>query len=498
MQGALQGTLQGKQMRRRAILGAMLAAPVALAANAQLNTRRVGATSVVTPTGAPIPPAQITGATGSRFGVVTHIATRYGLYGQQGGPIDLAAGTGAGWVREEIRWDWVEHPLGTYDWGFMDEMVQKSTARGLNILGLLGYNNSAQKAGVVNYDYPDINLWKRYVAAVVTHYKAQIHAWEVWNEPDVPYFWKAGVSQYLTLLRETYTTIKSIDPTAVVMNGACSNLEMGWFNQFLAEGGAQYTDVLAFHPYPKRSNLDNGLYESLDLPKLRDIATKTGKRWWFTEIGWASAGVGEDYGGGVGDDRAQASYMVRQYVQTLSFAGLNVDYVFWYNFRNDGTNPTDPENNYGLIQNDWRTPKYSYTAYQRMTAHLTGATPQGRVEAGAGPAYRFNRGGTTVDVIWGSGQASLTTASARAQAYDLVGGKLPTSVADGKILVQLSGAPAFVEHSDAPIALRTAPVSDTAVTSAPAVVPVAAAPVVPAGYGTQFTPGYPGYPSFGR
>lgn len=358
MQGDTVNEARRRAIRRRAVLAAMLAAPAALAASVQC----VGAASAVVPAVAPVAPAQMTRTTdSSRFGVVTHIATRFGQYGQQGGPIDLVAATGASWVREEIRWDWVEHPLGTWDWGFTDEMVQKSTARGLNILGLLGYNNSAQKAGVINYDQPDLALWKRYVAAVVNHYKGVIRAWEVWNEPDVPYFWKAGVGEYLTLLRETYATIKAVDPTAIVMNGACSNFDMGWFNQFIQGGGAQYTDVLAFHPYAKRSSLDNGLYESLDLPKLRDIGQKTGKSWWFTEIGWASSAVGEDYGSGVGDERAQASYMIRQYVQTLSFNGLNVDKVFWYNFRNDGTNLNAPENNYGLINNDWRTPKYTYS-----------------------------------------------------------------------------------------------------------------------------------------
>src|SRR4051794_37127754 len=66
---------------------------------------------------------------GSRFGVVTHIATRFGIYGQQNGPMDMARGTGAGWIREEIRWDWVEHPLGQWDWGFTDEMVQDARGR---------------------------------------------------------------------------------------------------------------------------------------------------------------------------------------------------------------------------------------------------------------------------------------------------------------------------------------------------------------------------------
>ena len=178
----------------------------------------VGAT-----TGGPDPlatPVTPVSGSNSRFGVVTHIATRYGIYGQQNGPMDMASSTGAGWIREEIRWDWVEHPLGTWDWGFTDEMVQDARGRNLEILGLLGYNNSAQTAGTVNYTMPDIGLWKTYVSTVVTHYKGQIHTWEVWNEPDVPYFWNGSVADYVILLRETYATIKAIDPSATVMNGA--------------------------------------------------------------------------------------------------------------------------------------------------------------------------------------------------------------------------------------------------------------------------------------
>jgi polysaccharide biosynthesis protein PslG len=385
----------------------------------------------------------------SRFGVVTHIATRYGIYGQQNGPMTMAHGTGAGWIREEIRWDWVEHPLGQPDWGFTDEMVQDARGDGLDILGLLGYNNSAQTAGVVDYTVPDIGLWKNYVASVVTHYKGQIHAWEVWNEPDVPYFWNGSVADYVNLLRETYTTIKSIDPTATVMNGACSNLDLNWFNDFLNQGGAQYTDVLAFHPYAMKSSIDNGQYQTLDLAHFRDIQARTGKPWWFTEIGWSSAPDGPDYGGGVGSEQAQASYMIRQYVMSLDFQGLNVEHIFWYNFHDDGTDPGNVENNYGLIQNDWHTPKFTYTAYQQMTSHLTGATAQGTVDSGVGIAYRFNRNGVIVDVVWGGGRTNLPTTATKAQAFDMAGNTLPTDVSGGQIHVDIGGDPVFVEHTGA-------------------------------------------------
>ena len=126
--------------------------------------------------------------------------------------MDMAQGTGAGWIREEVRWDWIQHPIGAWDWGFTDEMVQDARSRNLSILGLLGYNNSAQKAGTVNFTVPDIGLWKTFVLNTVYRYKDRIHVWEVWNEPDNAYFWQGSVADYVNLLRETYTTIKSVDP----------------------------------------------------------------------------------------------------------------------------------------------------------------------------------------------------------------------------------------------------------------------------------------------
>lgn len=388
---------------------------------------------------------------GSMFGVDTHIATRFGIYGQQSGPMDMAVGTGAGWIREEIRWDWIQHPIGKWDWGFTDEMVQDARGRNLNILGLLGYNNSEQKAGVVNYTVPDITAWKTFILNTVYRYKTQIHVWEVWNEPDNPYFWNGSVADYVNLLRVTYDLIKSVDPSAMVMNGAGSNLDLVWFNQFLEQGGAPYTDVLAFHPYPKQASLDNGDYQKIDLAHFKEIGARTGKSWWFTEIGWSSAT------NGVGSEQAQASYMIRQYVESLDSPGLDVQHIFWYDFHDDGTDPGNAENNYGLIRNDWKTPKFAYTAYQQMTLHLNGATPQGTVDSGAGMAYRFSRNSTIIDVIWGGGRTNLPTTSGQAQAFDMSGTLLPSEVSGGQIHVNIGGDPVFIEHTGAPLATASPP-----------------------------------------
>ena len=49
----------------------------------------------------------------------------------------------------------------------------------------------------------------------------------------------------------------------------------------------------------------------------------------------------------------------------------------------DGDGP-ETENHFGLIQNDWQTPKPSFFAFQQMSAHLAGGLAQGLVNRGDG------------------------------------------------------------------------------------------------------------------
>jgi hypothetical protein len=139
--------------------------------------------------------------------------------------------------------------------------------------------------------------------------------------------------------------------------------------------------------------------------------------------------------------------MIRQYVMSLAYPGLDVQHIFWYDFRDDGTDPNNVENNYGLVKNDWKTPKFSYTAYQQMTLRLGGATPQDSFNSGAGIAYRFDRNGTVVDVVWGGGRTNLPTSVQHAQAYDMGGNQLPTEVSGGQVHVSIGADPVFVEHA---------------------------------------------------
>lgn len=65
----------------------------------------------------------------------------------------------------------------------------------------------------------DMNEWAEVVRAYVTHFKRMGYTglhWEVWNEPDLGFFFQGSPQQYVQLYVTTAQTIKAIDPTARV------------------------------------------------------------------------------------------------------------------------------------------------------------------------------------------------------------------------------------------------------------------------------------------
>ncbi len=406
-------------------------------------------------------PATFVGAPIQKFGVVSNIATRFGRLGHFKEPMDLLQRMGAGVISEQVKWDYVEQPkCGQYSWDYYDELTREARAHQLEIMGQLAYNNIACQVGKEDRGVPDPVRWKNFVTAFVSRYKDTIHKWEVWNEPDDSDFWKGTPQQYVSLLRETYETIKALDPTAQISAGACSKLDYTMCDAIIAAGSQKYSDSFGFHPYVGRENFDNGLFQKLDLPNLRDHQKQGGgKPVRLTEFGWSSADP--SFGGNaVGD--GQGSYMVKQLVSMLGFTDLSIDQAMWYDFRDDGPAASaltpgmysafmldgDPESRFGLVQSDWQTPKPSYFAYQQMSLHLAGALTQGPTDRGdGGLAYRFNRNGTVVDVVWGGGSTSLATESREAQAYTLSGKAVPTTVSDGQIHVAVGDDPVYIEHS---------------------------------------------------
>jgi len=124
--------------------------------------------------------------------------------------------------------DKLEPSSGTWNFSATDSVVSNDLAHGLDTEGILigtpGWAVNAGQTpgnglpkGLGRAVTDPANVWADFVRQTVRHYAGQVAYWEIWNEPDLKYFWTSSPSDYYQLLKTSYTVIKSVDPTAKVV-----------------------------------------------------------------------------------------------------------------------------------------------------------------------------------------------------------------------------------------------------------------------------------------
>jgi hypothetical protein len=109
--------------------------------------------------------------------------------------------------------------------------------------------------------------WQGFVSQVVTRAAGRIKSYELWNEPNIQMFWCSDTAhgcdsptspqKLVKMAQIAYQTIHQLDPTAVVVtpssvintNGPICGHSTEWLAGYLAAGGGQWTDAIAFHGY---------------------------------------------------------------------------------------------------------------------------------------------------------------------------------------------------------------------------------------------------------
>jgi len=296
------------------------------------------------------------------------------------------------WDRLEIWWHVVEPEQGKFDWSYYDKVARFYREHGINGMVILCYS-SAWSNGCPPTDDAERKRYANYVYQTVCRYKDTFKVWEIWNEPNIPTFWRVpDVKGYTLLLKEAYKAAKRADPECTVL-AACTS---GPGNDFIAgiyeNGGRGYFDAISIHPYsmaggPVSQRLDR-IYRILK----EIIRSKNGGKTvplWVTEIGWTTQDPALE--------KAQACYLVQSYVISLS---NNVEKIFWFCLDDWGEK-------WGLVRNfEPFDPKPSYHAYRLLTQYLgspgVAASFEGYLKMPAGvAAYVFKKpNGERVLIIW--------------------------------------------------------------------------------------------------
>jgi hypothetical protein len=298
----------------------------------------------------------------------------------------------------QVRWPDIEPTKGQWRFDVLDKYLALAEAHHTDVLLPLAVTPqwaSEQPDVKSGWQQPgltaapkDIADWREFVQKVATHCKGRVHAYEIWNEPNLKQYWIGTTEQLVTLTREAYGIIKQIDPTAIIVSpAATTSAGIGWLAEFLGKGGSQYIDVVGYHLYvfPEAPEALVALVQRVKQTMASNGAGD--KPLWCTEMGWLSPKP-------FPSDDLGAAYLARVFV--LGWA-TGVDRVYWYAWDNHGAVTLETTNQ------DNQTAKPAGLAYSVIQQWMSGTQMDWCEKAGDDTwSCQLERGGTPEWIVWNS------------------------------------------------------------------------------------------------
>jgi hypothetical protein len=355
----------------------------------------------------------------------------------------LAYNAGARVNRWEFRWDRIEPRRGRWNFSHDDPAVRASRTAGLGVQGILigtpawgaapgqKPGNGVPKGLYLRPSNPK-NLWAVYVRRTVRHYRGQVKWWEIWNEPDLGFFWMGTARDYLRLLAVSYRVIRGADPGARVIMAGLVDQSLGFFLKVVAAdrfdpgsvANRGYFDIAAWHAYGPAS----AIYANLQ--RMRTILDGYGFAQvpiWVTEDGFPASNPN-------GAAR-QAAYVL----QTAAFAlAAGADRVLIYRASDD------PEPKTWGIMTTRGAPRAGYVALQEAASYLSATKAISYAPTQRLARFVFYEPGKRVTMLWTLKQPDqsvvLPAAQLNATSVDTQGGSSSVAAVDGGVPLIVPGA----------------------------------------------------------
>ena len=373
--------------------------------------------------------------------------------------LDMIRSLGYKVVRRGFIWESIEKVAGIYDFSSYDRLMNDCRSRGLSVIGCIAFTNKLYGGTVL--DDKGREGYARFAAALAEHYKDYNIIWEIWNEPNTMTFWgrhggkgntERYADEYLALVNVTVPAMHKSNPKCFVMAGSMSAFWDQSFNwmEFCFKKGILKSgiDAWSVHPYGTRNPEDYIEWYS----KIRQMMVKSGAPATFpilnSERGYP-IGKAEGYAGG--DPKLsyeyQAWHIVRQYMIDLL---CDIKGTIWYEWSgNEG---------FGLVKGNEKTP--AFNAVKFMIGQLSGYRFDKRLPTALPRDFvlRFtNKAGSVKMMAWTSPPAGGSPdeivphqitipieVTGSLETFQLYGEQGTNIVQDGRITLNLTGAPQYI------------------------------------------------------
>jgi hypothetical protein len=307
------------------------------------------------------------------------------------GELKMIRDAGFKWVRMDMLWSQVEKAKGHYDFSNYDVLLRDLESHGLRAILILDYgNNQYQPTSPTSSDARA--AFARFAAAAVTRFQGKGVLWELWNEPNHSQFWKPSpnVVEYVALAKDAIRAIREVSRSEWIIGPAVSGFDWAFLESCFKAGLLKDFDAISIHPYrmvePETVTPDWTRLRQLikRYSPTKDLPLLSGE-WGYSEKYTDLS------------ETKQADFITRQMLTNLA-AGVNLS--VWYDWMDDGADPTEVEHHFGIVDENGK-PKEAYLEVQRLVRNLGGARLLGRISSTGGQhCLRFQHGADNKVVSW--------------------------------------------------------------------------------------------------
>jgi chitobiase/beta-hexosaminidase-like protein len=290
--------------------------------------------------------------------------------------------------------------------------------------------------------------WDQYVTALVNHVGAgTIKYWELWNEVNTSPLWRGDPNTMVAMAADAKAIIKAVDPNAIILTPSTTiNFETpsecatydprcgsNWMNNWLAAGGKNSVDGIAFHGYPSVGEAPEQIQGVVTLLQLAMNQNGVGSMPLIdTESSW---GLNTD----LPSQSAQVPFLTRHLLLEQS---MGVQASFWYAYDNSA---------WGSLWSSSGGLNAVGVADQQIAKWIQGSTLTQPCAATAADPTTFTCGysrpnGYTALAVWNTaGTKSFSVPQGLVQYHDVSGNV--DSVSSGS--VEISTSPILLETTSA-------------------------------------------------
>lgn len=396
----------------------------------------------------------------SPFGMNTHI-TR----GSSGWRPDLlyeASLAGVRHMRDSDEWHGVEKQKGVYTdtWASHRQIMQKYNIDNLWVSAFVNpfYDHSSTpytddgRLGYANYCKGIRDIWGE-----------DMKFMEVYNEWWGPQFGDRGNGKadslpetFVPLVKKTYEVVKPHHPDVILMPTFSTNAnryQPNWNTKLLNLGILDYIDAIALHGYAGNDKTPGKTEpEGSIAAVVSELRTELDEKYpdrdidiYVTETGFNTStnkyGISEKLGGW---------YVPRIFTSCMA---LGVDYIWWYDFIDDGNTDSEHEDRFGTLRafgSEWGnyTPKPTYVAYGAFARLIAGQHFGENKTNGDIYWYTYEGSGKTTNVIHARDDVRKNVTvytNEPVEVTDLMGGKEIYTPVDGKLYFTISGESIYIK-----------------------------------------------------